>query len=86
MFGESKYSNILTVLLVIVIVVIICLLIFLGIDVYNKYYITKETSEGVAQFNNRVDNANKGNNTVNNETTNNVVNNVQDRRSISKLN
>ena len=57
MFGESKYSNILTVLLVIVIVVIICLLIFLGIDVYNQYYSTKETSEGVAQFNNRVDNA-----------------------------
>ena len=40
---DHKYSNLLTVLLVVVIIAIVGLLIFLGIDFYNKYYIEKET-------------------------------------------
>lgn len=40
---DHKYSNLLTVLLVVVIVGIFGLLIFLGVDFYNKYYIEKET-------------------------------------------
>lgn len=39
---NSKYSNLLTVLLIVVIVGIVGLLIFLGIDTYTKYYIEKE--------------------------------------------
>lgn len=40
---DHRYSNLLTVLLVVVIIGIFGLLIFLGIDFYNKYYIEKET-------------------------------------------
>ena len=48
--SNGKYSNMLTVLLVIAIIGIVGLLIFIGIDIYNKYYLEKETSEGVAKF------------------------------------
>lgn len=41
--GSNKYSNLLTVLLIVAIVGIIGLAIFLGIDIYNKYYLEKET-------------------------------------------
>lgn len=61
---NSKYSNVLTVILVIVIITIIGLLIFWGIDVYNKYYITKEASDAVSKFENEIKNT----------TTNNIVN------------
>ncbi len=47
---NSKYSNLLTVLLVIVIIAIIGLLIFIGIDVYRKYYIEKETRKRSRAF------------------------------------
>ena len=46
----GKYSNLLTVLLVIAILGIFALLIFLGIDLYNKYYLEKETEQGYEQF------------------------------------
>ena len=39
---DSRYSNLLTVLLIIAIVGIVGLLMFLGIDMYKKYYIEKE--------------------------------------------
>lgn len=58
MFGDSKYSNVLTVILVIVIVAIIALLIFFGIDIYTKYYITKEASDAADQFNDGVNSSN----------------------------
>lgn len=47
---NSKYSKSLTVLLVIVIIAIIGLLIYFGIDVYNKYYIEQEASDAVQEF------------------------------------
>ena len=47
---ESKYSKVLTVILVIVIIAILGLLGFLGYDYYQKYAITKDTSEFVDNF------------------------------------
>ena len=47
---ESKYSKLLTVLLVIVIIAIVGLLAFFGYDLYQKYFITKDTSEYVDSF------------------------------------
>lgn len=52
--SNGKYSNVLTILLVVVIVGIIGLLIFLGIDIYRKYYIEKEAGQGVEQFDNAI--------------------------------
>ena len=54
MFKEGRYSNTLTVLLVIVMIAIIILLVFLGLSVFNKFNITKETGEGVGMFDNAV--------------------------------
>ena len=47
---ESKYSKVLTVILVIVIIAILGLLGFLAYDYYQKYAITKNTSEFVDNF------------------------------------
>ena len=79
MFGDSKYSNVLTIILVIVIVGIVGLLIFLGVDVYTKYYITKEAEGGVEQFNNKVSDTDVNDitdNPIDNEIDNNIQNEV----------
>lgn len=47
---ESKYSKVLTVILVIVIIAILGLLGFLGYDFYQKYFITKEASDFVDNY------------------------------------
>ena len=47
---ESKYSKVLTVILIIVIIAIIGLLGFLGYDYYQKYIVSKETSDFVDNF------------------------------------
>ena len=47
---ESKYSKVLTVILVIVIVAIVGLLGFLAYDYYQKYIVTKDTSDFVDNF------------------------------------
>ena len=47
---ESKYSKILTIILVVVIVLIIGLLGFLGFDYYQKYFVTKQASDFVENF------------------------------------
>ena len=47
---ESKYSKVLTVILIIVIIAIVGLLGFLGYDYYQKYIITKDTSDFVDNF------------------------------------
>ena len=47
---ESKYSKVLTIILIIVIVAILGLLAFLGYDYYQKYFITKQASEFVENF------------------------------------
>ncbi len=84
--SSNKYGKLLTVIIVIAILGIVGLLVFLGIDIYNKYYLEKEASQGVEQFDriiaNRVteNNTTKNdliveidNNTVENETTENVI-------------
>lgn len=47
---ESKYSKVLTVILIIVIIAIVGLLGFLGYDYYQKYIVSKETSDFVDNF------------------------------------
>ena len=47
---DSKYSNLLTIILVLVIVIIIALLAFLGFDYARKYKISKDASDAVAEF------------------------------------
>ncbi len=47
---NSKYSNFLTVLLVIVVLAIIGIIIYLGYDIYNKYYTNKDAEEAISQF------------------------------------
>lgn len=47
---ESKYSKVLTTILIIVIVVIVGLLGFLAFDYIQKYYITKQASEFVEEY------------------------------------
>ena len=51
---SGNFSKILTILLVIAIIGIIGLFVFIGIDIYNKYYLQKETSEAVAKFDEQV--------------------------------
>lgn len=47
---NSKYSKTLTVVLIIVIVIIVGILIYLGIDVYNKYYIQQASGDKFNEF------------------------------------
>lgn len=77
---NSRFSNILTVILIVVIVGIIGLLIYFGVDVYNKYYITKEAEEAVSKFeeeviqnNTAISNDNNTLDITQNSTTNEVV-------------
>ena len=47
---ESKYNKLLTIVLVIVIIAIIGLLVFWGIEVFQKNSITNETAEFVDSY------------------------------------
>lgn len=71
---NNKYNKALTIILIVVIIIIAGLLIFFGIDMYQKYYIEKETGRVVEEFENRV----SQNTTVedNNVITNTVTPNV----------
>lgn len=84
---NSKYSNILTIILVVVIIAIIGLLIFWGIDIYTKYYITKDASDAVSKFEDEVKNNITTDNTIN-ITTNEVGDdgNLIDQNLINGLN
>lgn len=65
---ESKYNKVLTVVLIIVVVAIIALLGFLGYDYYQKYFITKDASDFVDNFEGdaSISEDNNTNNTENN--------------------
>ena len=65
MMFNSKYSNVLTIVLVIVIIAIIGLVAFLGYDMYRKYYIDKEAEDFMAQYEEQI----ASNNTSQNENT-----------------
>lgn len=80
---ESRYSKILTIILIIIIVAIVGLLMFLGYDYYQKYFVTQQASNFVENFNsNIIFNETNNDNTIveentntnsNTEITNNIV-------------
>lgn len=57
MFNNSKYSNLLTVILIISIISIIAIFIIIGYNLYRKYYIEKGAAEAVSQFEDLVNNS-----------------------------
>ena len=67
---ESKYSKVLTVILIIVIIAIVGLLGFLGYDYFQKYIITKDTSEFVDNFQGEVSSNEEPDDTATNPTEN----------------
>ncbi len=64
--GEKVYGNVLTVILVIVILGIIGLLVFFGIDLFQKISIEKDTGEVIKQYDDQIPDVN--NNVIKNET------------------
>ena len=62
MFNNSKYGNLLTVILVIAIIAIIGIIGFIGYNIYKKYYIEKGAEEAVAQFEDLVGDGNSSTN------------------------
>lgn len=65
---NSKYSNILTIVLVVAIILIIALIAYFGYDIYRKYYTNKGAGDAVDAFQEGYTNKipNKNNNTNNN--------------------
>lgn len=78
---ESKYGKVLSVILVIVIIAIIGLLGFLGYDFYQKYIVSKDSSEFVDNFQGEI----TGNSSDNQNTTTEDANfgDVQDTETAS---
>ena len=73
---DSKYSNLLTIVLIIIIIAIIALLSFLGIDYVRKYKVSKEASKAVQSYE---ENHNiTGNNNIQEEQSNKIENEVAD--------
>lgn len=72
---NSKYSNILTIVLVVAIILIIALIAYFGYDIYRKYYTNKGAGDAVDQFQEGVTNKipNKNNNTNNNSNEGNFI-------------
>ena len=63
--SNSKYGNLLTVLLILAIIAIIGIIIFIGYNIYKKYYLQKSVEEAVAQFENITSNQDANNVTAN---------------------
>lgn len=63
MFNNSKYGNLLTVILVIAIIGIIVVIGIIGYNIYKKHYIEKGAAEAVAQFDDLVKDNQDGNGT-----------------------
>ena len=74
---NSKYSNVLTILLIIVIIAILALIVFLGWDMYRKYYIDKDAQDFMQRYEDMFSNSSVSNGN-NNITTNEVVNTIID--------
>ena len=71
---ESKYSKVLTIVLIVIIVAIVILLGLLGFDYVQKYFVTKQASEFVNDYEGEIT---TGNNTENkNEDTNSSIENI----------
>lgn len=70
MFSNSKYGNLLTVILIIAIVAIIGIIVIIGYNIYKKFYIEKGAEQAVAQFENIIgDTNNNTSNSIKNEIT-----------------
>lgn len=86
---STKFSNALTVILIVVIIGIIGLMIYFGVDVYNKYYIDKEASDAVSKFEEEILQDNTNSSTVDNtiditDNSNIIVNEVEDGLAINQ--
>lgn len=80
---NSKYSNVLTVILVIVIIAILGLIAFLGYDIYKKYYIDKDADDFMEKYEEQLKNITvTEENVVSNEITNTVINPGNDTSNI----
>lgn len=53
---NSKYSKLLTVILIVAIVIVVILFAFFGYEIYNKYYVEKQTSDMLDVFDNSISN------------------------------
>lgn len=74
----SKYGKLLTVLLIIAIVGVVIVLILIGVDVYNKFYLQKESEKQVAKFDEQIPDIMDGefiNNVNDSNTTSETVDN-----------
>ncbi len=70
MFNNSKYGNLLTVILIIAIICIVIIIGLIGYNIYKKYYIEKGAEQAVAQFENLINDPNNVNsNNVKDEIT-----------------
>lgn len=68
---NSKYSKLLTIILIIAIVIVVILFAFFGYEIYNKYYVEKQTSDMIDVFESSI--ADKVTNVVENTTNENEV-------------
>ena len=78
---NSKYGKFLTVLLIIAIIAIVGLLIFFGIDMYQKYYLDSQAEKVLEQFEGSLvtGNEEENNNTTNTQnTTDNPFSELED--------
>lgn len=75
---NSKYSNVLTIILIIVIVAILGLVAFLGYDFYRKYYIDKEAEEFMSQYENQLGNTISDDNTIGDNTISTIIDPVNE--------
>lgn len=70
MFNNTKYGNLLTVILIVAIVAIIGVVGIIGYKIYNSYYVDKGATQAATQFEQGLQN-NISNNVVGGEVTNN---------------
>lgn len=75
---NSKYSNVLTIILIVVIVAILGLIAFLGYDFYRKYYIDKEAEEFMSQYENQLGNTISDDNTIGDNTISTIIDPVNE--------
>lgn len=75
---NSKYSNVLTIILIVVIVAILGLVAFLGYDFYRKYYIDKEAEEFMSQYENQFKNNISNDNTIGDNTISTIIDPVNE--------
>lgn len=74
MFNNSKYGNLLTVILVISIVAIVGIIAIIGYKMYKSYYTKTGALTAATEFEQAV----QDNNAVQNDNTNSIISNIQD--------